>query len=229
MLATRRNFLKSSLAGTALSAFGVGLALAQDDNWLDLKTDSGDAVTNFKLPSEISAEGLRGILWTGSETADVILLEFFDYNCPYCKRAVGDLDVILKTDTNFKLGLINNSVLGIASAQAAKVQQAVLKLFGPKRAYDFHVRLFAHRGVNDGAAAMQVVKDMGLDEARIWGTADAPDIQMVLGQQMRLASELGFVATPSFMLDGIGILGYPGPNSVAKMIWSVRSCDKPAC
>jgi protein-disulfide isomerase len=66
-------------------------------------------------------------------------------------------------------------------------------------------------------------------KAGIEAAADGEIISAVLKRQVKLASGLGFYATPSFMLSGVGILGYPGPQSTGRMIAAVRKCDKLAC
>ncbi|MBV8850689.1 MAG: DsbA family protein [Methylobacteriaceae bacterium] len=159
----------------------------------------------------------------------MILAEFFDYNCPYCRNAEADLGAIVARDGNFRLGLVNNAIIGLGSVQSAKVQQAALKLYGPKRAYDFHKAMFAHRGAKDGPVALGIAQSLGLDRAKIEETADSDVVTSVLKRQVKLASNLGFYATPSFMLNGVGILGYPGRESTARMIAAVRTCDKLKC
>ena len=127
------------------------------------------------------------------------------------------------------MGLVNNAIIGLGSVQSAKVQQGVLKLYGPKRAYDFHKAMFAHRGANDGPVALEIAQSLGLDKAVIETAADGDDVSSVLKRQVKFASGLGFYATPSFMLNGVGILGYPGRESTSRMIAAVRKCDKLAC
>ena len=58
---------------------------------------------------------------------------------------------------------------------------------------------------------------------------DAAPIGDVLREQVRLASSLGFEATPSFMIAGVGILGYPGPKAMGRIVTAVRTCEKVVC
>ena len=127
------------------------------------------------------------------------------------------------------LGLVNYAVFGIGSIQAAKVQQAVLKMHGPVRAYAYHKAMFARRGQNDGNTALQTVAALGLDSKRVTEAADGDDITRVMTRQAKLAEALGFNATPSFTMNGVGFSGYPGPGAIAGMVASVRSCEKLAC
>ena len=229
MKINRRRFLSALMPGIASLALAGRSARADDGNLFALLDDSGNRVQNYRLPSELSTEGLPGIVWSGSETPDVILVEFFDYNCPFCRKASGELEAIVLKDRNLRLDLVNNAILSIGSIQVAKVQQAVLKLYGPGRAHDFHRDMFLHRGVNDAKAALQVVKNLHLDVAAITSAADGEDVTGVLKRQAELAANLGFSTTPCFMIDGVGILGYPGPRTISRIVAAVRSCDKPLC
>jgi protein-disulfide isomerase len=51
----------------------------------------------------------------------------------------------------------------------------------------------------------------------------------MLSTQMRLAASLGFTATPSFLIAGAGVLGYPGPKALGRILDAVRRCDRIAC
>ncbi len=219
------------LAGTL--ALGVGWILTRHaeaaDNALDISGDDGKPLPNFRLPVELSPSSLPGIIWVGSESPDVTFIEFFDYNCPFCKVASPDLDALMAMDKGFRLGLVNNPIISLASIQAAKVQQGVLKLYGPQRAYAFHKALFARRGLHDGAAALQTAAALGLNQTDLEGASDGGDVGSVLKRQAKASEALGFAATPSFDLNGIGVLGYPGPKAMANMVSAVRTCEKPVC
>jgi len=227
----RRHFLKQLTAFAGVSALQGAhpAAIAQSQNFVALTGDDGKPIVNYRVPVELSVEGLPGIVWAGSATPDVILVEFFDYNCGFCHRAAGELDAILKSDKNVRLGLVNNAIIGLPSILAAKVQQGVLKLNGPQKAYEFHKAMFAHRGAKDGLVALDIAKKLKLDAAAIEDAADGDDVRSVLSKQTKLAGNLGFAATPSFLIKNVGLLGYPGEKSLRKMIAALRSCDKLAC
>lgn len=222
---TRRTILATGLAFSATSLTG---SPARADEFI-LRGDDGQAVQNIRIPPELSPTNLPGIVWIGPDQADAMLIEFFDYNCSWCRKAVTDLDELLKKDKAFRLGLVNYAIFGIGSVQAAKVQQAVLKLYGPARAYAYHQAMFARRGRNDGQSALAVVASLGLDVAKVTDAADGDDVTRVMTRQAKLAEALGFNATPSFAMNGIGFLGYPGPRAIAGMVDSVRSCEKITC
>lgn len=207
----------------------AGSARGQEGQAYPLRADDGAAITNFRIPAELDPATLPGILWRGAKSADVILYEFFDYNCGYCRQAAREIDDIVAQDPNLRLGLINNAILSIGSAQAAKVQQAVLRLHGPRAANDFHATLFARRGQADGASALALAREMGLDPKKIEESGDSPSVVAVLTRQARLAASLGMEMTPSFAITGVALLGWPGKASMREIIANARKCDHPAC
>jgi protein-disulfide isomerase len=221
-----RRHLLAALAGAVALPLG---ARADDAFQFPITDDSGQKVTNYRLPSQLTTDDLTGVIWAGSATPDVTLVEFFDYNCPYCRKAVKDLDTLLTHDRDLRFGLVNNSVLAPGSVQAAKVQLAVMKLKGAAFAYRYHLRLLGKHGPVDGNVALQLASEMGLARGEVESTGDSEEVGNVLRQQVSLASSLGFVATPSFMIDGVGMLGYPGARTMARVVAAVRKCDKVVC
>ena len=228
MTSDRRSILRGSLALLTVPLLPRA-ALAQAGSLFPFMSDDGKQVYNYRLPSELSTEGLPGVVWTGATSPDVILVEYFDYNCPYCRKAARDLDTLSRRNPGLRLGLVNNPILSLGSVQAAKVQQAVLRTAGPAKAYAFHQAIYAKRGPADGPLALEVVADLGLDAKAIEAVADLPQIGGVIKRQAQLAQALGFEATPSFSLGNIGILGYPGPDAIARAVGSMKACDKLAC
>ena len=228
MINERRTFLRGSLA-FGLAALAPSAARPQNGSLFGFKDDSGRQVYNYRLPSDLSVEGLPGVLWTGAKTPDVILVEFFDYNCPFCRVAARDMPALLARTPTLRLGLVNNAVLSAGSVQAAKVQQAVLRAYGPAKAYEFHETLLAGHGPVDGPMALDVAKGLGLDEKAAEAAGDLPQVGEVIRRQRQLAESLGFDATPSFMLGSIGVLGYPGQDGMRRAVGAFRQCEKLVC
>ncbi len=189
-------------------------ARAEDGQWYPLRAEDGSPVQNFRVPSELDPARTPGIVWSGAEVADTVLYEFFDYNCPYCRKAAHEIDEIVMKDSGLRFGLVNNPILSVGSVQAAKVQQGILRLHGPAVAYDFHLRMFARRGHADGLSALEVARAMGLNPTKVEELGDNPAVGKVLTHQAQLSSNLGFAMTPSFVVAGTGILGWPGRETL---------------
>lgn len=220
----------------ALGALGAApfLALsplrAQEDNSaFPLRGETGEPMQNFRIPSELDPASLPGILWEGRRDGDVVLYEFFDYNCGFCRKAARELASISASDPHLRVGLINNAILSIGSVQAAKVQQSVLRLYGPAKANDFHLKMYAARGGANGPSALAIVRAMGLDAQKVEESADSETVSDVVKKQTRLATALGLAMTPAFIIAGTAILGWPGAKPLREIIANARKCDQPLC
>ncbi len=223
----RRDFLVVSAA----MAGGIGRAGAQAEGWYPIKSDDGKPVENLRLPVELFLEvdALRGLIRLGSGTPDVTVVEFFDYNCPFCRKAAKDLEAMVGADKGLRIGLVNNPILSPQSKEAAQIELAVMKHRGPGPAYEFHKRLYRVPGKIDGQKAIAVALEVGMSRDDIERSAAAPDVAEALRRQLELAASLGFAATPSFLVAGAGVLGYPGPRSLAGIVAAVRKCGAIAC
>jgi protein-disulfide isomerase len=103
----------------------------------------------------------------GNPSGDVTLVEFFDYNCGYCKQALADMRALLKADPNLRVVLKDFPVLGPDSVEASRVALAAGKQLQGERLFDYHVKLMDNRGRVNGERALSVAKDLGLDMARL--------------------------------------------------------------
>ncbi len=221
---TRRLALVLAGAWLATSA-----AAQSEPHAFPLRADDGSPVVNSKIPAGVDPTKIPGIVWKGPENAKVSLIEYFDYNCGYCREAVDDLDALVKNDPDLRLGLVDYAVLGPPSAEAAKVHQAVLALAGPAAANDFHTRLFQRRGHANGAAALAVAQELGLDPKKVTEMANSATVHDALVAQARLARQLRLEATPSFVVDHVAILGWPGAESIKRAVAGVEKCGTVVC
>jgi protein-disulfide isomerase len=159
------------------------------------------------LPAGLDPQACPGLSWAGSGPQAI---EIFDYNCPYCRAVFRALDSRVEKAGALRLGLIDSPLLSIGSIQAAKLRQAVLKLYGPKKAYAWHRNVFAGRGAIDGDVGLAAVKALGLDVAKTTDAADGDGVRDILVAQSRFLDRAGARATPSFILGGNLLSGWPG-------------------
>lgn len=224
----RRRLLLAS-AGLASS---LGTALAQGyGQAFKVDNDEGRPVANMRLPGEIVGEipGLRGVTYVGPADAETTLYEFFDYNCPYCRKAAADMVSLSESDPALRIGLINNPILSVQSAQAAKVALAIQRKLGSAAAWNLYRTLLTKPGRIDGPATLQAASRLGVPQAEVEAIADSEEVRLALKAQMRMAADLGLSATPSYVLGNTGLLGHPGPKALARMIVATRRCDRIAC
>lgn len=230
----RRTLLSAALLATPALAQGKKPPppAESDHGWFKLRSDDGKPFPNLRLPVELTRQldAHPGMIRAGSDAPDVTLIEFTDYNCPWCRKAARDMTALAESDADLRLGLINNAILSPGSKEAALVELAVLKNHGRKPAFALHKAIFALTGHVDGKRALAAAVALGLDEATIGGAAtNDPELRTVLDRQLKLADSLALTVTPSFVIGGAGVIGYPGPGAVRGMIAAVRKCELIAC
>ena len=225
----------AALASAALSSPALaqkgGTAGSAANQWFAVRGDEGQPVPNLRAPAELveEIEDLKGAIWAGPKPAAVQLVEFYDYNCPWCRAAHAARDALRQDRKDLRVGLVHNPILSIASAQAAKVDLAVLQKHGAGASYALHKKLFASPGRIDGPRALDTVAALGHDRSEIERLADSAEIGAMMRAQMRLASSLGIMTTPSYVVAGAVILGFPGPKSLATIVDSAGRCGMIAC
>lgn len=165
----------------------------------------------------------------GNPKGDVTFVEFFDYNCSYCKRAMNDMLTLMERDPNLKVVLKEFPVLGPGSVEAARVAVAVrMQDKSGKKYLEFHQKLLASRGQADGARARAVAKDIGMDMARLQKDIGSPDVDRTLQQDYKLATVLGLNGTPSYVIGDNVVVGAVGIEALQEKINTVR-CGKAIC
>ena len=207
------------------------LAARADEGWYPIKADDGTVIANHRVPVEIESqiEKLPGVVVLGNPHGEVTLNEFYDLNCPYCRKASSEIEKLLLTVKELRLVLVPFPVLGIPSIQAGKVELAVLRMTPPKKFYDFYRKAIASRGVMDGNRAIAIAKAMGLDEKKVEKAANDDALGDIMIAHVRLGSALGIQATPGFVIKGVAINGYPGAKSLARIVDLVERCDNVVC
>src|ERR1700724_2431563 len=129
--------------------------------------DTEKHVASITKNGETLFNSPRGVT-LGNKDGDVTLVEFFDYNCGYCKRAMADMLDLLKNDGKLKFVLKEFPVLGEGSMQAAQVAAAArMQDKTGKKYLEFHLKLLGGRGQADKTRALAVAKETGFDVARI--------------------------------------------------------------
>src|SRR5882757_4061039 len=170
----------------------------------------------------------RGVT-LGNKDGDVTFVEFFDYNCGYCKRAMADMLDLMKTDPKLKVVLKEFPVLSQGSVEAAQVAVAV-RMQDPsgKKYLDFHQKLLGGRGAADKARAMAAAKEAGLDMARLEKDLSSQEVRATLEENMKLAEAMGMNGTPSYVIGKQIVIGAVGVENLKEKISTAR-CGKATC
>jgi protein-disulfide isomerase len=170
----------------------------------------------------------RGVT-LGNKDGDVTFVEFFDYNCGYCKRAMADMLDLLKNDPKLKVVLKEFPVLSDGSVEAARVAVAA-HMQDPtgKKYLDFHQKLLGGRGPADKARAMAAAKDAGFDLAKLEKDMATPEVKATIEENFKLAEAMGMNGTPSYVIGKQVVIGAVGLDGLKEKISNAR-CGKATC
>ena len=165
----------------------------------------------------------------GNKDGDVTFVEFFDYNCGYCKRAMTDMMDLMKADPKLKVVLKEFPVLSAGSVEAAQVGVAV-RMQDPtgKKYLDFHQKLLTGRGAADKARAMAAAKEAGLDMGKLEKDLASAEVRNTLEENMKLAESMGMNGTPSYVIGKQVVIGAVGVEALREKISNAR-CGKATC
>jgi len=191
--------------------------------------DEGQRLPNHTVKLLGSIDRLPGVVVVGNANGKETLTEFYDLNCPYCRVAATDIGGMLDHDPQLRLVLVPFPVLGIASIGASRVELAVAKLGTPQQFYAFHRKIHSQRGTTDGPRALEIARGLGFDARRLVALGDSDQITATMKNLVSVGNALGLVATPSFVVGNVAILGYPGPRELRAIIDAAGTCGKVVC
>ncbi|MGB3688371.1 MAG: DsbA family protein [Jannaschia helgolandensis] len=155
----------------------------------------------------------------GNPDGDVTVVEFFDYNCPYCKRAADEVAKVLDTDKEVRIVYREWPILGEGSVFAAR---AALAARAQGKYPEMHKALMSMRGRVNERSTLQAAAELGLDIDQLRADMEDPAVQEHIDTTMRLASSLGFSGTPSFVIGEARAPGLIDAEQMQQMIDDVR-------
>lgn len=209
-----------SLTWPKLVAFGlVVAALGTLGGWLAARATLGPAVRDYVLAHpEILPEamdnlrrnedakqlaGVRGQVEKpfpgailGNPNGKIVVVEFADYACGYCKKAVADLDMLIAKNPELKVVVRELPILSPQSADAAKMALAA----GDQGKYPAFHKAMYEIGKPDPQTIEAAAKAAGLDLDRARKFAADPRLETEIERNMNLARQLGFSGTPSWVV-----------------------------
>jgi len=173
-------------------------ALTQNAKWV------------FKSPNDFIA---------GNKNGDITLVEFFDYNCGYCKRAVSELTGLIKKDTKLRVVLKEMPILGPESVYAS---QAALASKKQGKYWNYHLAMMQNKGPNNKAAVLRIAKEVGLNIGQLQKDMQSPDVLKQLAIMEQKSAALGIRSTPAFILDDQVFPGALPQQVLVKLVSELR-------
>lgn len=179
----------------------------------------------FKDAMKTKQNDLTGahLPFAGNPDGDVVIVEFFDYNCGYCKRALMDLQNLIKKDDKVKVIFHDIPILSESSHDAARYALAAHK---QGKYFDFHQTLMRSSGAKNVENLEKIAGDLGLDVEKLRTDANSPEIAKEIESNLDLSRELGIRGTPAFIIGDDLMPGYITLQEMQKLVEKVRKDAK---
>ncbi len=158
----------------------------------------------------------------GVTDADVTIVEFFDYQCGYCKKIFPDMMAVMAQDKKIKVVFKELPILGPESVVAARAALAAKK---QGKYMDFHVALMDLRGSLSEKRILQTAEEVGLDAAQLAADMDDPEIGAYLRANLELANQVGINGTPSLFVGETFVPGYIDRDTLVSLIAKAREAN----
>ncbi len=165
----------------------------------------------FKNPKKPKIDGTRAAL--GSKSAAIQIIEYSDFQCPYCKRGA---DTVKEVREHFK-GKVYFQFKHLPlpfhpfAMNAAKVFEAIA-LQDAKKAYAYHDEIFAHQEALSGGDnyLFEVAKKVGANVDKVKKDMTSEKVQKRINEDMEEAKSFGIQGTPGYIVMGVSLKGaYP--------------------
>lgn len=149
--------------------------------------------------------------FVGAAEPSAVVVEFFDYNCPYCKRSAGDVKALLESDAEVRVVFREWPILGEGSVFAAR---AALAAREQGKYLEMHDGLMAMRGRAEEASVLALAREIGLDIDRLVQDMEGEAVTAHIETSRGLAQALGITGTPAFV---VGNALAPGAIPLAQL------------
>jgi protein-disulfide isomerase len=181
---------------------------AEEKQRLSAVSDNADEIFRSKID-----------LVAGNAKGDVTMVEFFDYNCAWCKKGLPEVLQLMKDDGKLRVVMKEFPIFGEDSEYAARAALASRK---QDKYWPFHLAMLGHEGKITKASVDQIAQDQGLDLDQLKKDMEAPEVVAAITRNQALASKLAISGTPAFIIDNKVIPGYLPEEGLAASIKEVR-------
>lgn len=156
---------------------------------------------------------------SGNENGDVTIVEFFDYQCGFCKRTLPTMLEILEQDKKLRVVWKELPILGPVSQVAARAAMAAQN---QGKYVPFHVAVMGARGQLTTNKIFRLAKKVGLDVDRLKKDMKDPAIDSYLRETIRLARSIGINGTPGFIIGDKLVPGAIEKDRMMELIANAR-------
>ena len=142
----------------------------------------------------------------GNPNGDITVVEFFDYNCGYCKRGLHDVIKLVETDPKVRVVFKELPILSKGSEEASRVALAAQR---QGKYWELHKAMLGAKGQMNETAALQIAEKLGLDMTKLKADMASPEVKAEVDKSEALAKKMGVNGTPHFLIGDRAIAGAP--------------------
>ena len=177
-------------------------------NALEAKMEKEQAEKLKAAISQNSGEIYRasGASVGGNADGDITVVEFFDYNCGYCKHGLHDVAKLIETDPKVRVVFKELPILSKGSEEASRVAVAAQR---QGKYWELHKAMLSAKGQMNEAAALQLAEKLGLDMTKLKADMASPEVKAEVEKSEALAKKMGVNGTPHFLIGDRAIAGAP--------------------
>jgi protein-disulfide isomerase len=164
----------------------------------------------------------------GDPEGDITVVEFFDFNCGYCKRGLPEVQKLIQDDKKVRVVFKELPILSKGSEEAAKAALAAKR---QGKYWEFHQAMLGSKGQANEASALKVAGSLGLDIGKLKTDMASDAVKTELDDMKALASKMGINGTPHFLVGDKSIPGAPEDlhDQLEKLVTEFRKDGCPAC
>ncbi len=182
------------------------------------KTNDDQALQSLKESSDYLYKS-SSLPDVGNKKADLTIVEFFDYNCGYCKQGFESVQHGLNDDKNLRFVFVDFPILSESSHVASVYALAAHK---QGKYFPLHQALMTFKGPKTEENIITLAKSVGIDTDKLKADAKDPGIEAELKKNMDLAQKLAITGTPAFIIGDQIIRGYVPYEAMKTLIADQR-------
>jgi protein-disulfide isomerase len=176
--------------------------------------------------NEIFNASYDGIV--GNPNGKITIVEFFDYNCGFCKRALADMKALTEENPDLRFVLKEFPILG-PDSQKAHVVSMAFRALAPEKYGEFHHQLLGWQGRAGEETAIKIALSLGVDEAKLRQEMKNPAIPQAFEKTYDIANKLSITGTPSYVVGKEVIFGALGREVLSEKIAQASACVDATC
>ncbi|MCA0043628.1 DsbA family protein [Celeribacter litoreus] len=158
----------------------------------------------------------------GNPEGDIVMVEFSDYRCGYCKKAYPDVNALMEKDGNIKLIIKEFPILGDASVLAARFALATKYVVGEEEYKELHHALMAGPSDISEGYLRRLAKKLDIDADAVFAALDSEEVNTEIQTNYALAQQMQISGTPSFVMGDMLLRGYVPYDAMVELVAELR-------